>query len=101
MAMGGFETTLIESNPAFRMPEQHLLQIASKQTIWTFSSAHWTLEDAVNSAMLQISFNPVLVMRVINSLSLEVEWESNNIADFQHAQGKTLGLQGLGVGSAF
>jgi len=96
--MGGYSSTVEESNPAFRMPEQHLLQIASKQTIWTFSSAHWTLEDAIDAAMLQIGFNQSLVMRVINSLSLEVEWESNNIADFQQAQGKTLGQQALGIG---
>jgi len=79
--MGGFSST-VESNPVFFHAEKWLLQIASRQTIWTNSSEHWSLEDAIQAAILQINFNPALVMRIINTLTLDVEWESSNIQDF-------------------
>jgi len=95
--MGGF-STVIESNPIFRTPEKWVLQIASRQTIWTNSSEHWSLEDAVNAAILQINFNPSLVMRIINNLTLDIEWESSNIADFQHLKNDAISISGIGMG---
>jgi len=97
---GGYRpSSTIESNPVFFMPEKWLLQIASRQTIWTNSSEHWSLEDAVEAAILQINFNPALVMRIINTLTMDVEWESSNIQDFQHLKHDAAAISGIGIGA--
>jgi len=99
MAMGGYSTELYESNPVFYMPEKWLLQQASRQTIWTNNSEHWNLEDAIQAAILQINFNPSLVLRIINTLTMDVEWESNNIQDFQHVKNDAVSISGIGIGA--
>jgi len=99
MAMGGFgPSSVMESNPVFFMPEKWLLQQASRQTIWTNASEHWNFQEALDSAILLLNFNPELVLRIISTATMDVEWESSNIQDFQQAQGKTLGQQALGIG---
>jgi len=99
MAMGGFDTTLIESNPIFPRAQKWVLQSANKQTVWQNHSEHWSLDLAVSAALLEINFNPSLVMRVINSLTLDVEWTSDNLTSSQIAD--TITQKALGIGSLF
>jgi len=100
--MGGYSdsgATVFESNPVFFMPEKWLLQQASRQTIWTNASEHWSFDEAVNSAILLLNFNPDLVLRILNTASMNVEWESSNIQDFQHLKHDAAAINGIGIGA--
>jgi len=92
--MGGFN----ESNPVFFMPEKWLVQQSSRQTIWTNNSEHWSFDEAVEASILLLNFNPALVLRIINTLTMDVEWESNNIQDFQHLKHDAAAISGIGMG---
>jgi len=66
----------------FSLPQQYVLQIADRINVWRNSSSHWSVEDAIDSALLQIQFNPALQMRIQDSLNNEIVWKSDNLPDF-------------------
>jgi len=72
--------------PIFSLPQQYTLQIRDRITIWRNSSSHWSVNDAVEAAVLQINFNPALVMRIIDTLTDEVVWTSDTLPDFLDVQ---------------
>jgi len=98
MAMGGFgPSSVIESNPIFFITQKYILQIANRQTIWRFSSEHYSLEDAVQHAFLLLNFDPAMILRVVDNQTLDVEWESSNIQDFQQVKNSAISISGIGV----
>jgi len=64
------------------MEQQYSLQIRDRITLWKTSSFHYSIEGAIEAAVLQINFNPNLVMRIVDTLTDEVVWTSDKLPDF-------------------
>jgi len=79
------------------MEQQYSLQIRDRITLWKTSSFHYSVEDAVEAAALQISFNPNLVMRIVDTLSDKVVWTSDKLPDFLDVKIADSGISGIGV----